>query len=119
MTQAKRLRTLEEENAELKKLLAEAMLDIAVLKGISKKMVTPGAKRSAVAHSQACHGLSERRACDLIGIARRVARYQPSRADDADLRQRLREVVAERRRFGCRCCCTRKIGQVRLSGWHG
>ena len=37
VTQAKRLRTLEEENAELKKLLAEAMLDIAVLKDISSK----------------------------------------------------------------------------------
>ena len=37
MTEAKRLRTLEEENAKLKKLLAEAMLDIAVLKDISAK----------------------------------------------------------------------------------
>ena len=37
VTEAKRLRTLEEENAELKKLLAEAMLDIAVLKDTSTK----------------------------------------------------------------------------------
>ena len=37
VTEAKRLRTLEDENAKLKKLLAEAMLDIAVLKGISSK----------------------------------------------------------------------------------
>ena len=37
MTEAKRLRTLEEENARLKKLLAEAMLDIAMLKDISTK----------------------------------------------------------------------------------
>ena len=65
-------------------------------------MVTPGAKRWAVAHARDCHGLSERRACDLIGIARRVARYQPSRPDDASLRQRLRELAAERRRFGYR-----------------
>ena len=35
--EAKRLRTLEEENVKLKKLLAEAMLDIAVLKDISSK----------------------------------------------------------------------------------
>nr|WP_188966656.1 IS3 family transposase [Neoroseomonas lacus] len=103
VTEAKRLRTLEEENARLKKLLAEAMLDIAVLKdNLDKKMVTPGAKRCAVAHARDCHGLSERRACDLIGIARRVARYQPSRPDDAGLRQRLRELAAERRRFGYR-----------------
>jgi putative transposase len=37
VTEAKRLRTLEEENAKLNKLLAEAMLDIAVLKDISTK----------------------------------------------------------------------------------
>jgi hypothetical protein len=65
-------------------------------------MVTPGAKRDAVAHARNCHGLSERRACHLIGIARRVARYQPSRQDDTDLRQRLRELAAARRRFGYR-----------------
>jgi putative transposase len=35
--EAKRLRTLDEENAKLKKLLAEAMLDIAVLNDISSK----------------------------------------------------------------------------------
>jgi putative transposase len=65
-------------------------------------MVTPGAKRDAVAHARGCYGLSERRACHLIGIARRVARYQPSRPDDTDLRQRLRELAAVRRRFGYR-----------------
>ena len=37
VTEAKRLRALEDENAKLKKLLAEAMLDIAVLKDISAK----------------------------------------------------------------------------------
>jgi putative transposase len=65
-------------------------------------MVTPGAKRDAVAHARGCYGLSERWACHLIGMARRVARYQPSRPDDTDLRQRLRELAAARRRFGYR-----------------
>ena len=37
VSEAKRLRALEDENAKLKKLLAEAMLDIAVLKDISAK----------------------------------------------------------------------------------
>ena len=35
VSEAKRLRILEDENAKLKKLLAEAMLDIAVLKDIT------------------------------------------------------------------------------------
>ena len=37
VTEAKRLHALENENTKLKELLAEAMLDIAVLKDISSK----------------------------------------------------------------------------------
>lgn len=37
VSEAKRLRSLEDENAKLKRLLAEAMLDIAVLKDITGK----------------------------------------------------------------------------------
>ena len=37
MSDAKRLKTLEVENAKLKKLLAEAMLDNAMLKDIASK----------------------------------------------------------------------------------
>lgn len=37
VSEARRLRILEDENAKLKKLLAEAMLDIAVLKDITGK----------------------------------------------------------------------------------
>lgn len=37
VSEAKRLKTLTDENARLKKLLAEAMLDNAVLKDISAK----------------------------------------------------------------------------------
>ena len=46
VSDAKRLKALEDENAKLKKLVAEAMLDNAMLKDVaSKKMVTPAAKR--------------------------------------------------------------------------
>lgn len=45
-----------------------------------KKMVTPGAKREAVAYAREQFGLSERRACQLVGIARRVARLMHPRA---------------------------------------
>jgi putative transposase len=37
VSEAKRLRALEDENSKLKKLLAESMLDIAVLKDIAAK----------------------------------------------------------------------------------
>ncbi|MBI0539767.1 transposase [Roseomonas sp. KE2513] len=50
VSQAKRLRTLEDENGRLKRLLAEAMLDKAVLKDLAaEKFLTPPAGRAAVA----------------------------------------------------------------------
>src|SRR3546814_673208 len=53
VSEAKRLRSLEDENAKLKRLLAGAMLANAALKDLlGKKMVTPAAQREAVAHLQ-------------------------------------------------------------------
>ena len=48
------------------------------------------------------HGLSQRHACELVGFDRSTLRYQRRRPDDAAVRQRLRELAAERRRFGYR-----------------
>ena len=63
-------------------------------------MVGPAVKREAVAYLQAGHGLSERRACRIIGADRKMVRYQSRRAPDTKLRGRLRELANERRRFG-------------------
>ena len=65
-------------------------------------MVTPADRRSAVAHVRALFGLSERRACSIIGISRRVLRYQSRRPADEPIRVRMREIAAVRRRFGFR-----------------
>jgi putative transposase len=51
---------------------------------------------------QANFGLSERRACGLVGADRSTCRYQARRADWPALRERLRGLAAERRRFGYR-----------------
>ena len=48
------------------------------------------------------HGLSQRHACELVGLDRSTLRYRCKRPDDSTLRQRLRELAAERRRFGYR-----------------
>ena len=67
-----------------------------------KKMVTPAAKREAVAHLRSAFEMSERRACRTIGCVRMTVRYRSRRPDDAALRQRLRALAHERRRFGYR-----------------
>ena len=46
--------------------------------------------------------MSERRACKAIGCCRMTMRYQTTRADDTSLRQRMRAIAQERRRFGYR-----------------
>src|SRR6476469_1167166 len=65
-------------------------------------MVTPAAERKAVAHLVDAYGMSERRACKAIGCCRMTVRYQTTRADDAGLRQRMKAIAHERRRFGYR-----------------
>lgn len=65
-------------------------------------MVTPAAKREAVAHLRSFHEMSERRACRVINADRTSVRYRSRRGDDAELRSRLRELANQRRRFGYR-----------------
>jgi putative transposase len=65
-------------------------------------MVTPAAKREAVAHLCSAFDMSERRACKIIGCVRMTVRYRSRRPDDAELRVRLRALAHERRRFGYR-----------------
>lgn len=65
-------------------------------------MVAPAVKREAVAHLKALLGLSERRACRIVGADRKMVRYQARRAPETELRGRLRELANERRRFGYR-----------------
>ncbi|MCD0421842.1 IS3 family transposase [Rubrivivax sp. JA1024] len=102
-SEAKRLRQLKDENAKLKKLLAEQMLDAAALRELLfKKMVGPAAKREAVAHLQTVMDLSERRACQIVGADRKMVRYRSHRPPDTELRARLRDLANERRRFGYR-----------------
>jgi putative transposase len=65
-------------------------------------MVTPVARREAVAHLRHGFAMSERRACHVIAADRSSVRYCRRRADDAGLRERLKALARERRRFGYR-----------------
>jgi putative transposase len=65
-------------------------------------MVTPVAKREAVALLRQGLEVSERRACTMIGICRMTVRYRSTRPDDGALRERMKALAHERRRFGYR-----------------
>ena len=64
-------------------------------------MVTPAAKREA-AHVRLAFELSERRACRMIDCVRMTVRYCSRRPPDTKLRERLKALAHERRRFGYR-----------------
>ena len=65
-------------------------------------MVTPDVKRDAVAHACLVHGVSQRRACEALEVDRSSMRYRSIRAPDLDLREAMKAVASERRRFGYR-----------------
>ncbi len=65
-------------------------------------MVGPAAKREAVAHLRRDFEMSERRACTVLGVDRTMIRYRSIRPADEELRERLRDLAQERRRFGYR-----------------
>jgi putative transposase len=65
-------------------------------------MVTPGAKREAAAHLCMVHGVSQRRACAVLKVDRSSVRYRSIRPEDGDLREAMKTVAGERRRFGYR-----------------
>lgn len=65
-------------------------------------MVTPAARREAVAHLEQGYEMSERRACSLIGVDRSSVRYRHRLHDDRELCEVLRGAAEAQRRFGYR-----------------
>jgi putative transposase len=65
-------------------------------------VVTPAARREAVAHLKGAHEVSERRACAVLGADRSSVRYRSRRSDDSEIRARIRDLAVRRRRFGYR-----------------
>ena len=99
----KRLKALELENAKLKRLLAERDLEVDYhARGESKKMVSPQARREQIGFVRK-HGLSQRRACGLLGVPRSIMGYrlrQPIK--DAPALTAMRRLSAQYPRYGYR-----------------
>jgi putative transposase len=64
--------------------------------------VRPAVRRSVAQYLEAEWTLSERRSCGLAQAGRTLVRYEARLKDEGDLRQRLRELAALRKRFGYR-----------------
>jgi putative transposase len=76
-------------------------------------MVSPQAKRAAVAGLMTERSLGVTRACGLVGISRSLYRYRSRRPDCTPLRSRIEEIAAVKRRYGYR----RVYLRLRREGW--
>ena len=65
-------------------------------------MATPAARWEAAAYLRQAYDMSERRARRVLGVDRTSVRYQATRSDGGVLRDRLKTLAQERRRFGYR-----------------
>ena len=102
VSELKRLKELEMENAKLKRMYAELALENAAIKDVLSRTVTPAARRQAIEVLTTAHRLSVRRACRVVGLAR-AARYAPpvdATARDAAVIDRLQRVVETNPRWG-------------------
>ena len=114
ISEARRLKELERKNRRLKNAVADLTLDNQALKeNCLAKMVTPAMRRRAAQRLQQRLGLSERRACRVVGVNRSTCRYRARRQQAGPLLERMRELAAERPRFGYR----RLHVMVRREGW--
>ncbi|ECJ6243572.1 IS3 family transposase [Salmonella enterica subsp. enterica] len=84
VTELRRLRQLEDENQQLKKLVAELSLDKEMLLEVLKpKVLRPAQKRQAVTFLLEAYRISVRRGCGLLMQSRTVYHWQSQRDDRA------------------------------------
>lgn len=76
-------------------------------------MVSPQARREAVGVLTAERGLGVTRACGLVGISRSLYGYRSCRSPVLELRKRIAELAAMKRRYGYR----RIHVLLRREGW--
>ena len=81
--QVKRLKELETENARLRRAVSDLTLDKMILaEAAAGKLLSPARRRACVDHVVAELGISERRACRVLGQHRSTQRKVPTTPDD-------------------------------------
>lgn len=102
VSEAKRLKQLEDENRRLKSMVADLSLDNQALKAAPTKMVKPAALRRAAGFVMAEFKTSARRACRILGLPRSSWAYRSRPPPATELVAKLRELADARPKAGYR-----------------
>jgi putative transposase len=78
------LRELEAENARLRRAVSDLTLDKLILtEAVNERLLSPELRRACVENVEAALGVSERRACRVLGQHRSTQRKRPKSLDRA------------------------------------
>ncbi|WP_460675343.1 IS3 family transposase, partial [Larkinella ripae] len=114
VSELRRLRQLEEENRQLKQLVADLSLDKQMLQDVLKKKPLKPIQKRELAHSLINdYQVATQRACGVVLLQRSVWYYKAHRRDDTVVRQRIKEIAQVRIRYGHR----RIFTLLRREGW--
>ncbi|MEM8971880.1 MAG: IS3 family transposase [Pseudomonadota bacterium] len=114
--QLKRLKELEKENQRLRRAVSDLTLDKMILtEAAPGKLLSPSSRRKCIDQVRQDLGVSERRACLVLGQHRSTQRRVPrGRSDEEHLTEDIIELAREYGRYGYRIV----TGLLRNSGWH-
>ncbi|WIJ23496.1 IS3 family transposase [Devosia sp. RR2S18] len=113
--QVKRLKELEAENARLRRAVSDVTLDKMILaEAAPGKLLSPARRRACVEHVVTQFGISQRRACRVLGQHRSTQRKLPkTREDEAALTADIIALATQYGRYGYR----RITAMLHRSGW--
>jgi len=101
VSELRKLRSPEDENARLKRVVADLTLDKHMFaEALRKKGLRPARRRELAAWFQAAFGVKVQRACHLAQFSRTSWHRRSTAKDQGQLRLRIRELAHARRRFG-------------------
>ncbi|WP_157374255.1 IS3 family transposase [Salipiger sp. CCB-MM3] len=113
--QLSRLKELEKENLRLRRAVSDLTLEKLILtEAAPGKLLSPSRRRECVEHVRQTLGISERRACRVLGQHRSTQRKPPQgREDEARLTADVIDLAREYGRYGYR----RVAVLLRRAGW--
>ncbi|WP_372993899.1 IS3 family transposase [Sulfitobacter sp.] len=114
--QLKRLKELETENTRLRRAVSDLTLDKMILtEAAPGKLLSPSRRRQCIDHVRQALGISERRACRILGQHRSTQRKVPcGLPDEQRLTEDIIALTEEFGRYGYRMI----TGMLNNSGWH-